>query len=324
MPTIELSALDLRLEHTRQRDAEAERRLLTSIMERDILDPLLVSICKETGCHVLLDGFKRYRCAGKLNKNIVSVFCIGEDVVDGVLCFLRREQTGTLSVLEQAGLIEELHKNYGLSIYDIARRLGRCPSWVSMRLGMIGELSELVRAKIMSGAFPARVYMYGIKVFTRVNKISSGRVDVFVEAVSGKGLGTRDLIALSRAYFTGGLIVQRMILEGDVHQAVKLLAAQTVPSTDTALSAEQQSFVNNLETIAGVMSSVVASAPPMDTNAARYMQYVNTWSAAIGKSLTAFSRTIKELHDLSRPAHDGTHVIQSGHQPQANSAAGAR
>jgi hypothetical protein len=312
---MELNSLDIRFEHTRQKDAAVERRLLSSIMERDILDPLLVSICNETGSHVLLDGFKRYRCAGKLNKNIVSVSCIGEDVVDGVLCFLRREQTGTLTVLEQAGLIEELHKKYGLSIYDIARRLGRCPSWVSMRLGMIGELSELVRGKIMSGAFPARVYMYGIKGFTRVNKISSGRVDVFVGAVSGKGLGTRDLIALSRAYFTGGLTVQQMIVEGDVYQAVKLLTAQSGTSTDTTLSADQQSFVNNLKTIAGVMSRVGLRAPSLNTGTARYMQYVNTWSAVIDKNLAAFSRTIKELHDLSRPAHGGTHVIQPGCTP---------
>jgi hypothetical protein len=312
---MELSALDLRLSHTRQRNIEAERRLLSSIMERDIVDPLLVSSCKETGSAVLLDGFKRYRCAAKLNKNIVMVEYIGEDVVDGVLSFLRRDQTGGLCILEQAGLIEELHKKYGLGVSDIARRLERSPSWVSVRLGMIGELSELVREKILSGAFPARAYMYGIKVFTRVNKTSSSHINVFVEAVSGKGLGTRDLIALSRAYFTGGLTVQRMIVEGDAHQAVKLLAAQSSPSTDTTLSADQQSFVNNLKTIAGVMSRVVAIAPSINTGTARYMQYINTWSAVIDKNLAAFSRTIKELYDFSRQADHGTYAAKSGSKP---------
>jgi hypothetical protein len=319
---MELSALDLRLSHTRQRNIEAERRLLSSIMERDIVDPLLVSSCKETGSAVLLDGFKRYRCAAKLNKNIVMVEYIGEDVVDGVLSFLRRDQTGGLCILEQAGLIEELHKKYGLGVSDIARRLERSPSWVSVRLGMIGEIGELVREKILSGAFPARAYMYGIKIFTRVNKTSASNINVFVEAVSGKGLGTRDLIALSRAYFTGGLTVQRMIVEGDAHQAVKFLVAQSGPVTDTALSADQQSFVHNLKTIAGVMSHVVASAPSLNTGSARYMQYVNTWSAVIDKSLAAFSQTIKDLHDLSRPADHGTHTLQTGSGPQRNSAAG--
>lgn len=322
METIERNSLDLRFEHTRQKDTAVERRLLSSIMERDIVDPLLVSLCKETGSAVLLDGFKRVRCAAKLNKNIVMVEYIGEDVVDGVLSFLRRDQTGGLCILEQAGLIEELHKKYGLGVSDIARRLERSPSWVSVRLGMIGELSDLVREKILSGAFPARAYMYGIKVFTRVNKTGSSSINVFVEAVSGKGLGTRDLIALSRAYFTGGLTVQRMIVEGDAHQTVKLLAAQSGPCADGTLSAGQQSFINNLKTIAGVMSRVVASAPSLTAGTARYMQYVNTWSAVIDKSLAAFSQTIKELHDLSRPVDHGTHTLQSGSGPQGNSAAG--
>lgn len=295
MPTMELSALDLRLEHTRKRDSAYEKQLLSSIMERDILDPLLVSLCKESGGTVLVDGFKRYRCAEKLNKNIVMVEYIGEDVVDGVLSFIRRDQTGTLCILEQAALIEELHKKYGLGVSDIARRLERSPSWVSVRIGMIGELSELVREKILSGAFPARAYMYGIKVFTRVNKINSSHVNAFVAAVSGKGLGTRDLIVLSRAYFTGTVTVQRMIIEGDVYLALKLISSQAGPCADMGLSADQQSFVNNLKTIAGVMSCVVASAPSLNTGNERYMQYVNTLSAAIDKSLAAFSQTIKEL-----------------------------
>jgi hypothetical protein len=319
--TIELNSVDLRFEHTRQKDTDIERQLLSSIMERDILDPLQISVCKDARCPVLLDGFKRYRCARKLNINIIPVHCIGEDVVDGVLCLLRRESVRGLSILEQAGMIEELHKTYGLSIYTIATRLCRSPSWVSMRLGMLGELSELVRGKIMSGAFPARAYMYGIKGFTRVNKISSDRVDVFVEAVSGKGLGTRDLHVLSKAYFTGGLAMERLILEGDAHQAVKLLTTQHCTTSETTLTAVQQSFVNNLKTVAGIMRHIVVTASSMNTGSGRYMQYINTWSAAIDKNLAAFSQTIKELHDISGSTNHRTHFEQSGSQPQGNSAA---
>lgn len=314
MDTMELNALDLRLAHTRQRDASAEKLLLSSIMERDILDPLLVSICKDTGRIVLLDGFKRYRCAVKLKKNIVMVSYIGEDIVDGVLCFLRREQTGTLGILEQAGLIEELHKKYGLGTNDIARYLERSPSWVSVRLGMIGELSDLVREKILSGMFPARAYMYGIRVFTRVHKINHSLVNTFVAAVSGKGLSTRDLIALSRAYFTGSLTIQRMIVEGDVREVVKHITQDTT-ATDTTLTIEQQSFVKSMKTIANSIDCIMVSAPFLNTGSSCYMQYINTWSASINKSLTAFSQTIKELYDLSRPANHGTHTAKSGSMP---------
>jgi len=291
-------------------------------MERDIEQPLQISICKDTRQCVLLDGFKRYRCARKLHLNIIPVRSIGEDVVDGVLCLLRRESESRLNILEQAGMIEELHKKHGLSIYAIAQRLERSPSWVRVRLGMIGDLSELVRGKIMSGAFPARAYMYGVRVYTRVHKASPAQVDAFVAAVSSKGLSTRELVVLSRAYFTGGSSVAQMIVEGNAHRAIKLLAAQGGTGSDPALTPEQQLFVNNLKNIANGMVRIIAADSSLKTGAGHYMQYINTWSASIGKSLTAFSQTIKELHDLSGPADHGTYTLQSGSGPQGNSAVG--
>lgn len=322
MNTIEINSLDLRFEHTRQRDAAIERRLLSSIQERGIEQPLQVSICKDTQQCVLLDGFKRYCCAKKLHMNIIPVCTIGADVADGVLCLLRRESVSRLNILEQAGMIEELHKKYGLSIYAIAVRLERSPSWVNVRLGMIGELSDLVRGKILSGAFPARAYMYGVRVYTRVHKVSFSQVDAFVSAVSGKGLSTRELGVLSRAYFTCGSSMARMIVEGNAQRAIKLLAAQGGAAIDPTLTHDQQLFVNNLKTIANAMAHIIAAASSIKTGAGHYMQYINTWSASIGKNLAAFSRTIKELHDFSGPTNDGAHALQSGSGPQGNSAVG--
>ena len=137
METIELNSIDIRLEHTRRRDKSVERRLLTSIMERDILDPLEVISCSEGKSYVLIDGFKRYRCAKKLAKGIVPVQCIAQDITEGVLSFIRRGTQQSVSTLEEAALLEELHKRYGLSICDIALRTGRSPAWVSMRLSML-------------------------------------------------------------------------------------------------------------------------------------------------------------------------------------------
>ena len=325
MKTIELNSVDLRFEHTRHKDADIERRLLSSIMQQDILDPLQISVCTDTQRPVLLDGFKRYRCARKLNINIIPVHCIGENVVDGVLCLLRREsERSGLSILEQAGLIEELHKNYGLSIYAMASRLGRSPSWISMRLGMLGELSALVRGKIMSGAFPARAYMYGIKGFTRVNRISSARVDAFVEAVCGKGISTRDLSVLAKAYFTGGPTIERLILEGDTHRVVKMLAGKSGigSNRDTTLTEDRHSFINDLEMIANGMGRIVENRTAMNSAPPLFMHTVTIWSTTISKNLKAFSTVIKELHDLSRRTDNCPDALQSGNQPQADSAAG--
>ncbi len=62
--SVERSSLDLRYEGYRLRNAAAEARLLTLIAERGIEEPL-GGVDTPHG-HVLLDGFRRIRCAGRL------------------------------------------------------------------------------------------------------------------------------------------------------------------------------------------------------------------------------------------------------------------
>ncbi|MFB3902904.1 MAG: hypothetical protein ACE15E_05575 [Acidobacteriota bacterium] len=58
---VELSSLDLRYESYRMRNPGLEARLLASIMERGIEEPL--EGVDSPGGRLLLNGFKRYRSA---------------------------------------------------------------------------------------------------------------------------------------------------------------------------------------------------------------------------------------------------------------------
>ena len=62
--TIELNALDLRYQRHRLRDKVREARLASAISEQGILEPLQ-GVDTPHGS-LLLNGFKRYRCAKKL------------------------------------------------------------------------------------------------------------------------------------------------------------------------------------------------------------------------------------------------------------------
>jgi len=117
--------------------------------------------------------------------------------------------------VEQARFVDELHTRYGLAVSDIAERLERSRAWVSVRLGIIGEMSEVVRKEIFSGRFPLRCYMYTLRQFTRVNSISSREVESFVRSVSGRGLSTRDIETLAYGYFRGGKSLRCQIEEGN-------------------------------------------------------------------------------------------------------------
>jgi len=318
---IELNAFDLRLEHTRCKDADAERRLLISIMERDIEEPLSVAQCEITDRYVLIDGFKRYRCARKLGKGILPVQSIGHDVPCAVFSMIRREESQGLSTLEQAAMIEELHRRYSLSIHEIASGLARSPAWVSLRLGMIGDLSDLVREKIMSGAFPVRAYMYGIKSFTRVNRIAAESTDALVAALSGKGLSTRELFILSRAYFTGGAAMERLILQGDARQALRILSVDPDGSDEPSMDGRQRELIKDLSMTVTGMNRVMANSAGMREGGGLFIQYLNHWCGAILKRLNDFSTVIKGLYadDRTGQASRGSDTVPAGSAPQSHS-----
>lgn len=77
---VEISSFDLRYERCRLKSNVAQKALLSSILDHGIRNPLQ-GVETEGGCRILLDGFKRYRCAKKLSIGIVPYHCLGEDEV---------------------------------------------------------------------------------------------------------------------------------------------------------------------------------------------------------------------------------------------------
>ena len=177
---VEINQLDTRYEHCRLISATAEKVLLCSIRSYGIRDPLQgVDIGNR---RVLLDGFKRYRCAKSLHIHTVPYTTIGSDEAMGILALIRNSNAQNLTIIEQARLINELRDVYRLSSADIAAQLERSVSWVSMRVGLLHEMSGTVIDKILKGD-PTHAYMYTLRQFMRMNGVSRNDVDEFVKAV---------------------------------------------------------------------------------------------------------------------------------------------
>ena len=128
---------------------------------------------------------------------------LGDDEVAGIMSLLRISNNRALSILEQAAFIDELSTTGHLSVAEMAKELSRSKSWVSMRLGLISEMSATIRAKLFSGAFPVYAYMYILRPFMRMNGVSGEQVEQFVMAVSDKDLSVRDIEQLAHGYFRG-------------------------------------------------------------------------------------------------------------------------
>jgi hypothetical protein len=253
---VELSSLDLRYQSHRLKDATAEGRLLASIAQRGIEEPL--EGVQAGNSRVLLNGFKRYRCARQLQIQTVPYASLGNDEVSGILTLLRTAKSKALSILEQASFIDELKSVRHLSVAEIATELSVSKSWVSMRLGLMGEMSPAVRQELFRGAFPVYAYMYCLRQFMRMNGVSKKEVEQFVVAVSGKNLSVREIEQLAHGCFRGPESFRQEVFQGNV--ALPLGRMKQVPPDPEGCSEFERVLLHDLEILQKYMQRVMGKS----------------------------------------------------------------
>jgi hypothetical protein len=292
---IELSSLDLRYESYRMRQPSVEARLLSEIAERGIVEPL-----EGVGNHVLLNGFKRYRCAQKLKLSTIPYVSLGEDEVAGITSLLRISNDKALSILEQAAFIDELKNVRQQHIGEIAIELSRSKAWVSVRAGLIAGMSPKVRQKLFRGEFPVYSYMYTLRQFMRINGVTGEQVEQFVEAVSGKNLSVRDIERLAHGCFRGPESFRQEVFSGNI--AIPLARMKEVPESPDGCNEFERMLLRDIEIAQKYMQRIVGkSHDPRLTTRAFYAQS-NLLTAGILSRAQTFTHTIKELHDRSGQA----------------------
>jgi len=256
MTEAEIHTISKKYESFRLRDKNREKYLLQSILEHGVREPL--QCVQEDGTkYILLDGFKRLRCSYKLNIRMVPIVLLGGDEVSSILHLIRLSTQNTLSILEQASFVDELHRRYGLTVTDIADRLERSKAWVSVRLGIIDEMSQVVRKEVFSGRFPVRSYMYTLRQFTRVNSIPGKEIDRFVSCVAAKGLSTRDIERLAYGYFRGGERLKRQIEQGNLEWTLRQMQrSESACQAEEGLSEAEWAVIRDLELAQKYMSRI--------------------------------------------------------------------
>jgi hypothetical protein len=164
---IELAHLDLRYEGHRLHQPRLEEQLLSSIAQVGIQEPL--QGVRSDAAAIMLNGFKRCRCARKLHIHAVPFASWGTDEVTGILQLLRGSRHHALHLLEQARFVDELKTGRGMNVAEIAQQLSRSKAWVSLRLGLIAQLSPAVSQALFSGDFPVCAFLYSLRPFRRLN-----------------------------------------------------------------------------------------------------------------------------------------------------------
>jgi predicted transcriptional regulator len=295
---IELSSLDLRYESFRLKQAALEERLLGSIAQRGIEEPLEGVALKESS--VLLNGFKRYRCARKLRLATVPYSSLGLDEAAGILSLLRTSNNRALSILEQAAFIDELKNARQMSVAQIADELSRSKSWVSMRLGLIAQMSAVVRRQLFAGAFPVYSYMYTLRQFMRMNGVSREQIEEFVAAVSGHGLSVREVEQLAHGCFRGPESFRREILKGNL--ALPLERMRQVPQSPDGCNEFERVLLGDLELTQKYMQRVMGKSQDKRLQSRAFHAQSHLLSAGILSRSRAFFHALRQLHDRNGQA----------------------
>jgi len=314
--SVELSALDLRYESYRMRNPAVEARLLASVAERGIEQAL--EGVEAAGASILLNGFKRYRCASKLHIRMAPYASLGEDEAAAIVTLLRVSNDHSLTILEQARFIEELRQRNGMSVADIAGQLSRSKSWVSMRLGLIAEMSAVVRDKLFGGEFPVYSYMYTLRQFMRMNGVSKQDIEAFVVALAGKKLSVREIEQLAHGYFRGPASFREAIHQG--HVGLPLDWLRKVPEDPNGCNDVERVLLKDLEITHKYMQRVMGKSAHRRLKTPAFFAQAHLLAGGILSQARAFFEVMRKLHDRCGEAPSGVSPPPGGDGTQPDRA----
>lgn len=291
---VEISSVDLRYECCRMKSPGTEKTLLESVLVHGIRDPLQ-GVDTKDGSRILLNGFKRLRCANKLGIGMVPWHCLGNDVSVGILELLRVSNAKNLTILEQARLIDELKAAHHMCNADIALLLEKSKAWVSMRTGIIKEMTDCVMNNIFAGKFPAYAYMYTLRQFIRMNGVKKREIDGFVQLVSGKNISIRDIEILAHGYFKGSDELRDQIKKGNIAWGLKHLKEFSKGSS--GCTGIEQTVLKDLEVTIKYMQRLIYKSGDTRLKTASFSAQANLLTKGILRQMNSFENAVRQLND---------------------------
>ena len=290
---LEVSHLDLRYEGHRLRQPRLEQGLLSTIAREGIREPL-------QGIHnasvpILLDGFKRLRCARQLHLRVVPFVSWGTDEVGGIVRLLRAGRSHALHLLEEARFVDELRSARGLSVAEIAGQLSRSKAWVNLRLGMIAQLTPVVREALFAGDFPVCSYLYTLHAFRRLPEFCAGDLDAFVHALRGKKLSVREIEGLAHGFFRGPPSFRAEILAGNL--SLPLRQIEDAPRDPDACSEFERVFLQDLELTARSLLRIITKSRDPRLQSPPFLAQCHLLTSGLLGRATVFTQTLRDLHD---------------------------
>jgi ParB/RepB/Spo0J family partition protein len=241
---LEFHQIDLRYEHLRRRDPQAERQLLASLAQDGQNAPVVV-LALGPDRYVLLDGYKRFRALRRLKRDTLqaTLWDLGE--VDALLLERMMRTSEPDSALEEAWFLCELRDRFRMPPEELARRFGRTPSWVSRRLALVEELPGEIQEHVLLGRLSAHTAMKVLVPLARANRKDCLRL---CAALLKAPFTTREAVALKAAWLQSPAEARERL----VADPVLFLRAQRALAAPEGLPNPFHLWLEDLGTLAAV------------------------------------------------------------------------
>lgn len=245
MPPGELSTALLRARCLRPPQVERMRQSLTTHGQ---LTPIVV--VSRQGRLEVVDGFKRRAAAMAMQWTTVLVSERRYDEPGAWVAMLTLNRgPASITVLEEALILREMVVG-GSTQAEIAQLVGRHPSWVSRRIGLVErlhpELIEWVRTGLMSAGTARRLIA-----------VPAGNQLELAAVVSQWTLGTEETETLVSLWQKGDPATRRAILAQPRQALAEARQFDAPPPADRRLSQRGQGLQRGLQILCGVGMRVV-------------------------------------------------------------------
>jgi predicted transcriptional regulator len=255
---IPIESLNRSLESFKTQDLNEERKLLGKLAEEDLREPISI-VGAETN-PLVIDGYKRLRCAEKLKWTTIACSVIEEEEGAGIIEFLNRARGKKTNMYEISCFVIELLKKHKMNNGEIAIALGRSKSWVSLRIQFFTGMSDKTKTLIQKGKFPLHAWIYSIRPFTRVNSITVGSIDTFTKIISDSNYSLREINILSKVWFSGEEQQVREIKEGHADWILNRIEKKV--QEQSLMSSFEQDYIKTLESLKKSMLKVLSYKSP--------------------------------------------------------------
>lgn len=148
--TVDLHLLKLRYAHIRVKNEARVRRLADSISRHGQLEAML-TVSGQDGRLILVDGYQRHAALKYLGQDAGLVAVADEPESQALYQLLLNRGDRQWEAIEEAGLIQELHRRFGCSLSEIGRRIGRDKSYVKRRMDLLESLPEEILSRVIAG-----------------------------------------------------------------------------------------------------------------------------------------------------------------------------